>query len=294
MTLARTTAAVAAAVPGGLSMRLRAAARVRCAADAPLIAQLHAPPPGLSEQLARLDRLCGLAVVASERLHAGLLAPPCAPERVAVLCGSRHGCLNTDAAFYRGVLLGEVSPRLFAYTLHSSPVGAVSIHHGYCGPGHTVVGSRVGGLQAVAEAGQLLSSGQADACIVLSCDLAEDRAGHDHAVALLFVPGQVDPAAERGVTVHAAWDAYQGGQPASALAACIKQLRLATDGGPSPAEIAQSEPPLAVLASLWAAAEHGTEAGSSQPMHDGGLFILTETDTDGQAAAVLCSLRQSG
>lgn len=293
MTIAVTTAAAASAFPSGLSMRLLAAASVRCAADAPLIAQLPAPPPGLSEGLARLDRLCGLAVVASARLHAGMLAPPPAPERVAVLCGSRHGCLNTDAAFYRGVLQGEASPRLFAYTLHSSPVGAVSIHHGYCGPGYTVVGSQVGGLQAVAEAGQLLGSGQADACVVLSCDLADDRAGHDHAVALLFGRADVDQAAGRGVTVHAVWDAYQEGQPASALATCIRQVRRAAGGGPDPTEIAPSDPPLAVLASLWAAAEHDTDAGSSQPMGDGGRFILTATDTDGQAAAALCSLSKS-
>ena len=60
-------------------------------------------------------------MVASLALHSKLPVDLKFSERVAVICASADGCLTTDAAFYRGVQRGEASPRLFAYTLHSSP-----------------------------------------------------------------------------------------------------------------------------------------------------------------------------
>lgn len=274
----------------GPAMTILAATHVRCAADAPLVAQLENPPANLSEQLARFDRLCGLAIVVSQRLHAALPPLTVPPDRVAVLCGSRHGCLTTDAAFYRGALQGAASPRLFAYTLHSSPVGAVSIQHGYCGPGYTLVGSAIGGLQALAEAQHLFASQQADACLILSCDVAEDRAGQDHAAALLIVPaGSVGSIPPRGL-VHAAVDTYRPSQPETALATCVARLRRTVAGEAGLSVLTPAEPPLCRLAALCSDRGDVKSPSHGASREIGTPFVLAASDPQGQAAAALLTL----
>ncbi len=277
---------VIAAGPPQRGLKLVAAATLRCAAEAPLLSQLPAPPARLAEQLARYDRLCGLAVVVSERLHAGLATPAVSPDRVAVLCASRHGCLATDEAFYRGVRRGEASPRLFAYTLHSSPVGAVSIQHGYGGPGHTVVGSAVAGLQLLTEAQQLFASQQADACLILSCDLAEPPELNDQAAALLFLPADAAMAPKAGCAVHAIWDTYQPAQPEAALADCIAALDPQA-ASPSALSVLRGGGPVLLQLAEHSAVEAAQAALSAAPLE---RIILAATDEAGQAAAALISL----
>src|SRR5438874_12275061 len=76
-------------------------------------------------RLARMDRLCTLALLAADgavaRAALDLSTIPAA--RIAVVVGTRFGCHATNEEYYRGLLAGGVSaasPRLFSYTLPSS------------------------------------------------------------------------------------------------------------------------------------------------------------------------------
>lgn len=261
-----------ALVPADLpAIALVAATVLRVPAEDSLLTQLAAPPPSFGEQLARLDRLCGLAVVASLALHSKLPADLKLSERVAVICASADGCLTTDAAFYRGVQRGEASPRLFAYTLHSSPVGAVSIQHGYTGPGYTLVGSPVTGLQALCAAQDLLASRQADACLVLSCDVSALPGQPDRAAALLFLPTEAVLSQPGVGTLHAACEAFRSGGGEAALQTCLSRVSCP----PGLPIIRADEPPLVTLADRC--------SGHGEPRLDG--FLLTALDASGQAAA---------
>lgn len=236
------------------------------------------------EQLARMDRLCGLALVGSETCL-GVLGTSWREHaaHTAVLCGSRNGCLTTDAAFYRGVLAGEASPRLFAYTLHSAPAGAVSIQHGLWGPGSTSVGSTVAGLHALEEACLLLSAGQVRACLVLSCDVGW-TADRDVVAALYLTQ---PPAAHTGVSawqVAAVRSAYCPGQAERALAQVMESLRRQLPQGADAHVLAADAPPLVLLAELL----QGTvPTEPRQPESPTGTVVLTATDAQGYAAAAV-------
>lgn len=265
---------------------LAAAIALLPSSDAPLAALLPSGAKTATEQLARLDRLCGLAVVGSEGCLARL-EPTWRDQaaQTAVLCGSRDGCLATDTAFFRGAQNGEASPRLFAYTLHSAPVGAVSIQHGLLGPGATVVGSQVAGLQALEEATLLLSSGRARACLVLSCDLSWSP-GVD-AVAALYLTSQ--PASSLGFSMWRIRDIHSvfvAGQPDLALSQTLAALHQRVPQCASALAVASTGPPLATLAALLdePSALHPQLNDPSQS-----CVVITSQDAQGYAAAaVIC------
>lgn len=257
---------------------------LRPSATAPLAGLLPAARDSAAEQLGRMDRLCGLAVVGSEICLAGL--DPSWREQAAqtaVLCGSRDGCLATDTAFFRGVLAGEASPRLFAYTLHSAPVGAVSIQHGLLGPGATAVGSVTSGLQALEEATLLLAAGQARACLVLSCDVAWEP-GHDVVAALFLTPRPTAARASQTWGLLAVRSAFCAGQPQRALAQVVDGLRAQRVLPASAVAVPAEEPPLSVLARL-ASAPAQVHPGLADAGAD--TVLLTCVDDQGYAAAVV-------
>jgi 3-oxoacyl-[acyl-carrier-protein] synthase II len=126
-----------------------------------------------------MDRLCGLALVACDgALLDGALAPA-APAwdgpRTAIVFGTAFGCHATNEEYYRGLLAGGVagaSPRLFAYTLPSSPAGEISIHYGIRGPASTVTPGLTAGAAAIAEGVRHLHSGRADRVLVAAAEVA--------------------------------------------------------------------------------------------------------------------------
>ena len=102
-------------------------------------------------------------------------SPPLDGERTAIVFGTAYGCHATNEDYYRGWLkegLAGASPRLFAYTLPSSPAGEISIHYGIRGPATTVAPGLHAGLAAVAEGVQHLHSGRADRVIVVAAEVA--------------------------------------------------------------------------------------------------------------------------
>lgn len=128
-------------------------------------------------RLARMDRLCALALVACDAalLDAELRPgdPAWQPERTAVVLGTAFGCHATNEDYYRGLRSPEgASPRLFAYTLPSAPVGEISIHHRVQGPTLTLAGSGTAALDALASGLELLDSRRADRVLVVAADVA--------------------------------------------------------------------------------------------------------------------------
>ncbi len=98
-----------------------------------------------------MDRLCALALVAADGALCDAGVPTHDSERTAIVLGTAYGCHATNEEYYRGLLREGASPRLFAYTLPSSPVGEISIHHGIRGPATTVASGLHAGLAALGE-----------------------------------------------------------------------------------------------------------------------------------------------
>lgn len=270
-------------------------------------------PAGRSGQLGRMDRLSGLSLCAADQV---LLLPEARarlhPDATGVLIGTEYGCHKTDEAFFRGVLAGEPSPRLFAYTLPSSPVGEVSIHHRLLGPGFSIVSGRTAGLEALLAARLLLDQGQASACLVLSCEVAapalprypDDSELCDAAVAVLLAAGT-----REGEPVLAdACSVYCADAPAAALSQTVMELagRNPFDNQLAPllicdqethallpAELKQAKMyktprcgAAAALAVLSALPSYAEAAGANQ-------WVVLSADKSGQAVAVLWARMRS-
>jgi hypothetical protein len=128
-------------------------------------------------KLSRMDRLCALALVAADGALIDAGSPPLDPERTAVVFGSAYGCHATNEEYYRGLCAegpAGASPRLFAYTLPSSPVGEISIHYGIRGPATTACPGWHAGLAALAEGVEHLRSGRAQRVLVVAAEVATD------------------------------------------------------------------------------------------------------------------------
>jgi hypothetical protein len=209
------------------------------------LSSYSAAPPELARgaQLLRMDRLCGLSLCAAdEALLAAAAVGRWRPESTAILIGSAYGCHKTDEEFLRSVFTGQPSPRLFAYTLPSSPIGEVSIQHRLTGPGSSIVSGRTAAIEALAEACALLLSSQAAACLVLGCDVAspalpvrdEDADLCDGAVAVLLVAEDEECAGAGNGYLVAASSRYVCDDPAAALAAVASEVLQLQAGDSAP------------------------------------------------------------
>jgi 3-oxoacyl-[acyl-carrier-protein] synthase II len=140
------------------------------------------------------------------------MAPGWNGERTAVVMGTAFGCHATNEDYYRGVIAGGAgggaSPRLFAYTLPSSPVGEISIHYGIRGPASAVTSGRHAGVDALVVAARELEAGRADRALVCAAEVATSLLGRligapvADASAALFVERE-ELAATRGARVRA-------------------------------------------------------------------------------------------
>lgn len=286
-------------------------------------------PPERAGQLQRMDRLCALAACAAEHVLADRqsLQPTASwpAERIGIALGSAYGCHKTDEEYYCTALARQPSPRLFAYTLPSSPVGELSILHGLRGPGLAVVGTRAAGLQAVAEAVALLQSNQLAACLVVAVEVADpavadeaaadlanpsgsvakDAVLRDAAVALLLtradsLPAGTEPAF--GYVLGTA-TAHKAGEPAAAVAQAAQDALRAAAGPDVAAEkvrcdavthahlppklraSAQSVPESCNCGAAAALQSLIAAAATGEPES----AMVLSGDADGQAAGVLWS-----
>ncbi|MEO6954241.1 MAG: beta-ketoacyl synthase N-terminal-like domain-containing protein [Polyangia bacterium] len=155
--------------------------------DAPSSRDLHVERwAGRPARLARMDRLCAVALVAADGalLDAGVTVPSHALARVGVVLGTAFGCHATNEAYDAGARQGAPSPRVFAYTLPSSAVGEISIHAELTGPASTMVSGLTAGLDALREARRHLDAGRADRMLVVAADVMTPTVARLTSVAL--------------------------------------------------------------------------------------------------------------
>jgi 3-oxoacyl-[acyl-carrier-protein] synthase II len=201
---------------------------------------------GTPAKLARMDRLCALGLVACDGALRDARLSPTGPEwngdRTAVVLGTAFGCHATNEDYYRGVLADfamGASPRLFAYTLPSSPVGEVSIHFGIRGPAAAVTSGLHAGLDALRAGLRELESGRADRVLVASAEVATPllerwlRTPLSDVGAALVLERASDAAA-RGATVlgrvRATAAAYSAGDRGAAVLEAARRTLAHGDG----------------------------------------------------------------
>lgn len=277
-------------------------------------ASLFLPPEAaLPGPAGRMDRLCGLSVCVADQVlgppGAGLLAQTPGlgidPSRVGVALGTAYGCHRSDEAYYRGVLaaggqLAGASPRLFVYTLPSSPAGEISIRHGLRGPGLAEVSGATAGLGALLEALYLLDSGQAEA--MLLCAVDEAPGGLDGAAAVLLAPSPspspraAGPGRGTGEVLRGA-EAFCPGDPGQALREVAAALGPARSCRSDPATaqmvVAAARPgelpPLDVLPP-WPWVEPGGPGGRTCSAAVASVHLLAQP-ADGPTLVLCCDRR---
>jgi 3-oxoacyl-(acyl-carrier-protein) synthase len=183
-----------ARAPSAAALRLTAGVERRARLPDPL----PRPEPWACQppRLARLDRFSQVAFLAAHEalVAADLARRPPRPEAFGLSLGTAYGCHAVNEEYYRGFLRNGArgaSPRLFAATLPSSPVGEMAIAFDARGPALTLAQGWDAGLQAVAEAARMCHRGQAEVVIAGGCDVLSDTL-----VALLATWGYTVDAAE--------------------------------------------------------------------------------------------------
>jgi 3-oxoacyl-(acyl-carrier-protein) synthase len=267
-------------------------------------------------KLARMDRLCGLALVAADGALCDAALSPEDPlwngDRTAVVLGTAYGCHATNEDYYRGLLAqgpAGASPRLFAYTLPSSPVGEISIHYGIRGPAAAIAPGLTAGIEVLAAALRELRAGRADRALAVAADVGTPTLQRLAPIATLADAGaavlleRTADAAARGATPRARILAT-----ASAFAAG-RRLAAALDAARSALAQAEIEPG-AVRRLLCSALDHpaarelGIEAPATDEVPEAlgaaplvsltrwlatarGLTLVLASDPEGSAAAAL-------
>jgi 3-oxoacyl-[acyl-carrier-protein] synthase II len=180
-----------------------------------------------------MDRLCALSLVAADAalFEAGLSLEALArrsSDRIGLVVGTRFGCHATNEEYFRGLLAEGphgASPRLFVYTLPSSPVGELAIHFGARGPSRTVTSGRHAGLEAIARGAELCASGRADVVVAVAVEvgggaLVGDGCGDGAAAVVIEVAEEARSAGRNAVARFAGEGlAFSAGRPDEALAA---------------------------------------------------------------------------
>lgn len=274
-------------------MVVRGYARLAVDSKAPLIAYLsEESAASLRAPLLRMDRLCGLAVVVSNRLLTTQpeLRHEVSGDEVAIVVGSAHGCHKTDEEYFRSFLQGQPSPRLFAYTLPSSPGGELSILYRLRGPGLAVCMGQTSGLAALAEAELLLATRQATACLVVAVEVAEPvlsaSSQQDAAVALWLTREDV-PTQPGLADLSPVAESFVGGQGDRALGRVLRSLPAAEDARVLCDEESAQLGAVALQGRRWEVAAVPGGAVS-------GLWLLGSALADGETPAVCVSVDAAG
>ena len=211
------------------------------------------PRAGRASRRGPMDRLCALALTAAEAAlqDAGWTPATWASwvaerdERVGVVFGTAYGCHATNEEFYRGLLAEGprgASPRLFAYTLPSSPLGEITIHLGARGPAQTLASGCHAGLEAVGHAGALCRVHRADLILAVAAEVRGGTLGslglHVAEGAVAFILERAEIAHQRGARARArvldARSSFCADAPRQSTASAAERLlaSLGTAGAP--------------------------------------------------------------
>lgn len=248
-------------------------------------------------RLGRIDRLSRLALLAVDEALEGGAGD--AGEGLGVVVGTCFGCHAANAAFAAGLFeggSGAASPRIFAQTLPSTPLGELAIHLGARGPVETLASGQHAGLEALGRAMRLCRDGRAETVIAVAVDeggATLARMGIECASgATAFVVSAHRPAAGALGRVLGAASAFVGHDSRAARLHAIE--RAVADAGVTRAEIevatgGEDEPgavgvPAALVGRLRAAREIAPAPVARQ------LLLVAADDESGAAAALVIAL----
>ena len=251
----------------GSAIGIVGGARLDLAAREPLPSKL---PPA---RLARMDRLCGLALIACEAALADAGLTALDGDRTAIVFGTVYGCHATNEEYEKSRATGA-SPRLFAYTLPSSPTGEIAIQHRLRGPALTFASGGTAPLDALATATRLLRDGRADRALVVSAEVTTPwlvqlaRGAPTRELAAALILERSGGATRERAQLVGVGAAFHAGEPQSALSAVLNDLDAA-----EATKLDHAAGPLGAIAG-WLASARGDAC-------------VTATDEAGGAAAAL-------
>ena len=192
------------------------------------------PGGGAPPRLRSYDRFTTIAVAAGleAAAAAGWSADDLAGDRTALALGTAFGSHATNEEYYQGVLgRAAVSPRLFTYTLPSSPLGELSILWKQTGAQDTRCAGWTSGAAALEAALARIRTGAADRALCIGADVPGPAAAaavaaaagpvEESAVALALAPAGESTAegGAGGATVEAVVSAYGTERAAD----CVRQ-----------------------------------------------------------------------
>lgn len=123
------------------------------------------------QRFGQLDALSKCAMVAVEMIGIRACLDARIRDGMAISIGTQEGALGTDIDLAQGIDGKKTtSPRLFVYTLPSTVCGDIAIRHGLHGPNACYQAGKDSGLVALREGYYLVRSGEAEACLCMSCD----------------------------------------------------------------------------------------------------------------------------
>jgi 3-oxoacyl-(acyl-carrier-protein) synthase len=156
---------------------MKAAERVRVAGTGRWLPAREAGEsaiPRLPVDLSRLRRMdryarSGFFAGSLSLVEAGVIPRRSPDATFGVVFGTAHGCRDSMVDFTMEILAAQsveqLSPALFAETVHNTVNGELAIAWGLGGPSETITSGRTGGADAIARGGELVRTGRASAVV---------------------------------------------------------------------------------------------------------------------------------
>ena len=143
------------------------------AADAPVYAVPL--PTEDAAGFARLRRSSAISYFANAAAMAAMAQAALEPcERMALVMASSNGAVIYTRKFYADMLdRGTGSPLLFPETVYNAPTSHVAARLGIDGAALTFVGDSSAGADALLAAAEMISSGEADRCLIVAAEEAD-------------------------------------------------------------------------------------------------------------------------
>lgn len=136
--------------------------------------------PEDAHRLRRMDRFGRAGYLAGTRAFAaaGLAREERPHSRCGVIVGTRHGCRSAitehAARLAAATRVEDLSPSVFAATVHNTVNGELAIALGLGGISETIVAGRTAGLEALILGARRVAAGDADRILVVAAEGVDD------------------------------------------------------------------------------------------------------------------------
>lgn len=246
-------------------------------------------PPAIAARLRRSGAISYFACAAAQDAvqQAGVLPP----GRTALIFAASDGAVTYTRRFFEEVVdRGAGSPLLFPETVYNAPASHVATMLGLDGAVLTLVGDATAGLDAIATASDLLNSGGADCCVVVSAEeldwvscegyrlwglAGKNSAAHLTEGAVALVVGRPDAGAARIVQIHPGRTLRRGASAVDGIQSVVREF------------IGGTKPDLAVVSASGAKPGEVEERVLGQVVPTARIFSPKKVAGEGFAASTL-------